>query len=157
MRYSYPRYYYRTVPYRFIYWNRWIRHRINYNNGYYFHSGYPYFVYNGYLHRYSSYDTCNFELVDGHNNATVERFNNYRCNVGYDQCAELRSRLNHQEGNYRYFCSEAIENTNNDDYDWDYDDDFYSDVDYDDYSDEEPYFEDDDYDSWFMDDEDDQV
>ena len=57
--------------------------------------------------------------------------------------------MNHQEGNYRYFCSEAIENTNNDDYDWDYDDDFYSDVDYDDYSDEdyddEPYFEDDDY------------
>ncbi|MDC0255498.1 hypothetical protein OAK75_11420, partial [Bacteriovoracales bacterium] len=156
MRYSYPRYYYRTVPYRFIYWNRWIRHRINYNNGYYFHSGYPYFVYNGYLHRYSSYDTCNFELVDGYNNATVERFNNYRCNVGYDQCAERRSRLNYQDGSYRYFCSEAVENNNRDDYDWDYDDDFYSDVDYDDY-DDEPYFEDDDYDSWFIDDEDDQV
>ena len=144
LRFVYPRYYFRTIPYRFVYWNRWVRFRIDYNNGYYFRNGYPYFVYNGYLHRYSSYDTCNFELVDGYRNATVERFNNYRCNVGYDQCAELRSRLNYQEGSYRYFCSEAIENVRSNDYDWDYDDDFYSDVDYDDY-DEGPYFEDADF------------
>ena len=71
-------------------------------------------------------------------------FGYIRCNVGYDQCADLRSRLNYKEGSYRYFCSEAIENVRSRDYDWDYDDDFYSDVDYDDYDDyddEGPYFE----------------
>jgi hypothetical protein len=169
MKYSYPSYYYRTIPYRFVYWNRWIRFRVNYNNGYHAYNGYPHFVYNGYLHRYSSYDNCNFELVDGYTNSTIERFNNYRCNVGYDQCAELRSRLNDQESDYRYFCSEAIENVSNGNYDWDYDDDFYSDINYDDDSsdsddsyddsyDEDEWPEDDSYEddydiTWLFDDE----
>jgi len=122
--------YHRTIPYRFVYNNRWIRFRVNFGNGYTTIDGYPYYVYNGYRHRYSHYDTCDYELVDGYNNSVERTFFGYTCAQSYDYCAQLRDDLNYGRGNYRFFCSERIEFRNGrNSYDhWNYEDDFYYDV-----------------------------
>ncbi len=133
--YHHPRDFFRTVPYRFIYWNNWLRWRVNYDNGYYWWNNYPWFVYNGFQHRYSDQDVCNYELVDGRSNQTLDTFYGQYCNVGYDRCSQARDNANYQVGEYRYFCSERVEE--GEDYNWDYNDDFYSDV-----GNEQPYYND---------------
>jgi len=122
--------YHRTIPYRFVYNNRWIRFRVNFGNGYTSIDGYPYYVYNGYRHRYSTYDTCDYELVDGYDNSVDRTFFGYTCAQSYDYCAQLRDDLNYGRGSYRFFCSEKIEfNNGRNRYDhWDYEDDFHYDV-----------------------------
>ena len=97
-------------------------------DGFRFHESYPYYVYNGYLHRYSDQDRCDYELVDGLTNETVEYYDDYRCNVGYDLCADDRDYYNRVENDYRYFCSERFYYDDNHNYDWDYDRDFYWDI-----------------------------
>jgi hypothetical protein len=133
--YHSPRDFFRTVPYRNIYWNHWLRWRVNYANGYYWSNDYPWFVYNGFQHRYSDQDVCNYELVDGRANQTMDTFYGQYCNVGYDRCAQARDNANYQAGEYRYFCSEKVEE--GEDYNWDYNDDFYSDV-----GNDQPYYND---------------
>ena len=92
------------------------------------YNGYPYYVYNGYMHRYSDVDRCDFELVDGWSNEVVQTYNDYSCNYGYDVCADDRSYYNDIENEYRYFCSERFSYDDEYDYDWDYDRDFYHDA-----------------------------
>lgn len=126
-RWNTNRSYHRSVPYRDIYWNRWLRVRVTWNNGYNWNNNYPWYTYNGYGHRYSRVDYCNYELVDGYNNSVERTYYNYTCNTGYDMCADLRDNLNSYERGYRYFCSEKLEGTHTD-YNYNYNDDFYSDV-----------------------------
>lgn len=98
--------YHRTIRPIYVYNNRWLRVRVTYNDGYWYGSDYPYFIYNGYRHRYSSFDTCNYELVDSYSDSVQRTFYSYSCSTGYDLCADLRDDLNYYENNYRYFCAE---------------------------------------------------
>lgn len=86
-----------------------------YRNGYNTIENYPYYVYNGYRHRYSSNDYCNYQLVDSNNHSVVQTYWNQICNTGYDACSYERDRLNSQMNDYRYFCSETYR-----DYGYDY-------------------------------------
>lgn len=86
-----------------------------YHNGYNTIENYPYYVYNGYRHRYSSNDYCNYQLVDSNNHSVVQTYWNQTCNTGYDSCSYERDRLNSQMNDYRYFCSETYR-----DYGYDY-------------------------------------
>jgi hypothetical protein len=114
-RYNNPRSYHYTIPYRYIYSNRWIRFSVTWNNGYYWND-YPYYVYNGYRHRYSNYDICNYELVNSLTNEVVRSYPSMTCNYGYDLCSSLRDDLNYDYGSYRFFCSERYSR----DYDYNY-------------------------------------
>ena len=127
VRYTSPRSYHYTIPYQYIYWNTWLRYRVTWNDGYYWNS-YPYFVYNGYRHRYSHMDICNYELVDGYTNTVQRSYPGYSCNTGYDLCANLRDSLNWQTTGYRYFCSEKFSFDSNYNYNWNYNNDFYYDL-----------------------------
>jgi hypothetical protein len=132
LRFRHWRDYHRTIPFKFIYWGSWIRYRMSVNDGFVWRDGYPYFAYNGYLHRYSNWDKCEYALVDGYNNTTVRTYGGY-CATAYDRCADRRDDKNYDEYGYRYFCSEKFDYEDTFDYDWDYDDSFYSDTgDYDD-------------------------
>lgn len=127
-RYSRRYDYHRTIPYRYVYWDNWIRYRVSYNDGFVIIDGYPYFVYNGYRHRYSSYDRCDFDLVDGWDNRVERTFYGYTCQQAYDLCADLRDDLNWRRSDYRYFCSERLDFSYGSYTHWDYNDDFYYDV-----------------------------
>src|SRR5690606_37214062 len=99
----------------YIYAN-WIFYPASgYVNGYHTFDNYPYYVYNGYRHRYSSRDYCNYQLVDTHNHQVVQTYWNQTCNTGYDLCSQERDRINAQMNEYRYFCSETFR-----DYGYDY-------------------------------------
>ena len=74
-----------------------MRYPYQYQDGYIWHSSYPYFAYNGYIHRYSNRDICNFELVDSQSRQTVESYQGQICNIGYDTCAQQRDLMNSQE------------------------------------------------------------
>jgi hypothetical protein len=123
MRYHY------TVPYRHLYWNSWVRWSVSWDNGYRYDNGYPYYAYNGYRHRYSSLDRCDYELVDGRYNTTYKTFYTYFCSTGYDRCSELRDNMNHNAGEYRYFCSEKFKRDKKYNYNYNYTEHFYSDLD----------------------------
>lgn len=84
----------------------WVLFPTARGNGFFLNNSYPYFVFNGYQHRYSAYDRCNYELVDSYNNLRVQPFYNQFCNIGYNQCAILRDNLNHAEFSNRYYCAE---------------------------------------------------
>lgn len=125
----YNRYdYHRTIPYRYVYWDTWIRYRVSFGNGYVVIDGYPYYVYNGYRHRYSYYDTCDYDLVDGYSNTVEHTFYGYTCAQAYDLCSDLRDDLNYRRDGYRYFCSEKVDFSYGRYSHWDYEDDFYYDV-----------------------------
>jgi hypothetical protein len=140
-RYNSRRRYHTTIPYRFIYSNRWLRIRVSWDNGYRWDNEYPYYIYNGYSHRYSNYDTCNYELVDGNDNDVIRTYNNYTCSTGYDLCSDLRDDLNASEYGYRYFCSEKLDGEVST-YSWDLNDDFYSDISDDFYYEDGNYYDD---------------
>jgi hypothetical protein len=108
-RYNSRRAFNRSLNRSHVYRNRWVRWATNYNNGYYW-DNYPFFVYNGYRHRYSNVDRCDYELVDSYDEETVRDFSGYSCNVGYDRCAEVRDEYNYDEEENRYFCSETSDN-----------------------------------------------
>jgi hypothetical protein len=120
-----------TLPYRFLYWDSWVRYRIpdiSWVNGYRYHNDYPYYVNNGYMHRYSTVDTCDYELVDGTSNQVVQTFHGITCNQGYDRCAQYRDEWNQQVGDYQYFCSEKFDRDPSYNYNWNTNEDFYYDV-----------------------------
>ncbi len=133
LRFYSPYDYYSRVPYRNVYWDQWVRWGVSSNNGFYYFDNYPYFVYNGYRHRYSPMDSCNYELVDGYDNRTEMTFSGRSCQSGYDACARERDERNYRSYDDRYFCSERLDSSRS--YNWDYNDDFYSDLDYYDYDD----------------------
>ncbi len=109
IHYPSPRIYHRTIQPKFIYKGLWIRISINHDNGYYFYNGYPYFIYHGYLHRYSSTDAGSYDLVDRYTNQVYATFYGNSLKQSYDRCAELRDRLNNRLGEFRYFCAERFQ------------------------------------------------
>ena len=104
-----------------IYWPT-----TGYNNGYYVFNNYPYYVYNGYRYRYSNQDSCNYQLVDTYTQQVQRSFWSMNCNIGYDQCANERDRMNSYSNDFRYTCSETYRDQNYDfgrpTYDYDYND-----------------------------------
>ncbi len=71
-------------------------------------NGYPYWVYNGYLHRYSRYDKCNYQLIDKYSMTVLESYFGQTCKSGFDNCADLRDHLNRMENEYRFTCAETF-------------------------------------------------
>ena len=106
--YARPIHYHYTVPLADVYLRNWIRAWVGFNiysAGVHLIGGYPYYIENGYRYRYSSYDRCDYELIDSHGNWV--QFNFYgTCSVSYDQCAYRRDSLNYSWRQYRYFCAE---------------------------------------------------
>ncbi len=91
--------------YIYVHWLLWPVTKLY--NGYYYLDGYPYYVFNGYRHRYSSFDRCHYQLVDKYTHRVEQTWWDYTCNRGYDLCAYQRERMNSWEGDYRYFCAET--------------------------------------------------
>jgi hypothetical protein len=122
---------YRTSPdYLYAHWIFYPA--VGYNNGYWTIDNYPYFVFNGFRYRYSTFDTCNYQLVDKYDHRVVQNYWNQTCNIGYDSCSFERDRLNAQMGDFRYFCSETYRDQN---FNWTaptYDDSYYNVGNYDD-------------------------
>jgi hypothetical protein len=73
------------------------------------HDGYPYYVHNGFRHRYNPIETCKYELVDGQDNSTVRVFPETSCSAAYDTCAAERDTMTETLGSTRYFCAEAVD------------------------------------------------
>lgn len=99
----------RTIPYRFVYDNRWIRFSVSLGDGFFVIDDYPYYIYHGYRHRYSYYDTCDYDLVDSYTNSVSQTFYGYSCASGYDYCADMRDNFNYDYRGDRYFCSERVD------------------------------------------------
>ena len=102
--YNNPVNYHYSIPPRFIYRGIWIRYHFVYDNGFYFFNGYPYYVYHNYLHRYSYTDPGSYDLVDSVTDKVYATFYGFNLKQSYDRSADLRDRLNSEEGFYRYFC-----------------------------------------------------
>ena len=77
--------------------------------GYRVFNGYPYFVYNGFRHRYSSVDLCDYDLIDSYSDTVESSYYGLRCSQAYDQCAWDRDIYNDGERDFRYFCAEKID------------------------------------------------
>lgn len=122
VHYSKPIKYHYTIPPRYIYRGIWIRYYFVYDNGFYFFNGYPYFVYHNHLHRYSYTDPGSYDLVDSVTDKVYATFYGFSLKQSYDRCAQLRDRLNREEGFYRYFCAERFEYDSDYNYGWDPDD-----------------------------------
>ena len=120
--YDKPIKYHHKIPPRFIYRGIWIRYYFVLDNGFYFFNGYPYYVYHNYLHRYSYTDPGSYDLVDSVTDKVYATFYGFNLKQSYDRSADLRDRLNREEGFYRYFCAERFEYDSNYKYDWDPDD-----------------------------------
>ncbi len=82
------------------------------NNTFNFIDGYPYWVINGYMHRYSSTDTCNYQLIDKYSMRVVESYFRMTCNRGYDNCAIEKNKLNLEEKSLRFTCAETFRPSN---------------------------------------------
>ena len=110
VRHYTPSIYYRNIyrDYRSAVYLNWIFYPSTRVNGYYYVGDYPYYVYNGYRHRYSHYDTCNYQLVDSYTNSVSLNYWNRTCAVGYDMCANERDLRNSVEYDNRYFCAETF-------------------------------------------------
>jgi hypothetical protein len=133
VRYT-PRAYYRHVnsSLRAAIYLNWILNPSVRSNGYVLYNNYPYFVHNGYRHRYSWNDTCNYQLFDKYTHQVVRSYWNNICAVGYNQCALDRDSRNERAWENRYECAETFRNNgydfsrptydyHNDCYDYDYD------------------------------------
>jgi hypothetical protein len=108
-RYDRPYRYHRTVARNHVFMSRWVRLLVSLHDGYHYYNDYPYFIYNGYRHRYSHLDYCNYELVDSDDYSVRNDYYAYTCNTGYDRCSERRDDLNDLYGYNRFFCSEKVD------------------------------------------------
>jgi hypothetical protein len=109
-RYPQPRSFFRHVRDNFrrhIYLN-WILSPSTRINGYSRVNQYPYYIHNGYRHRYSTLDNCNYQLVNKNNHNVVRTYWNQTCTSGYNRCALDRDRRNEQEWSNKFFCAETF-------------------------------------------------
>lgn len=109
-RYSRSAYrsYVRSLNPSYFYFN-WVLYPTSRVNGYFVINGYPYYVYNGYQHRYSYNDYCDYQLVDSYTDSVYQYFDNQMCAVAYDRCAIERDRQNNYERDERFFCAEVFD------------------------------------------------
>ncbi|MDO9578485.1 MAG: hypothetical protein Q7J16_11420 [Candidatus Cloacimonadales bacterium] len=108
IHYEHPIQYFYTIPPRYIYRGIWIRYYFFHDDGFFFYDGYPYYVYDNYFHRYSDTDTGSYDLVDSITDKVYATFYGVSLKQSYDRCADMRDRLNNEEGFYRYFCAERF-------------------------------------------------
>ena len=99
---------------RSIYLN-WVLFPSSRVNGYVYIDQYPYYVHNGYRHRYSYEDSCQYQLIDSFTHEVVSYHFPRICSQGYDACALERDSYNARERENRYFCAETVRD---DDYDY---------------------------------------
>lgn len=118
IRYAYPIRYHYHVPPKYIYRGLWIRFYFVHTNGFYFYNGYPYYVHNNILHRYSELDPGFFDLVDSYTDEVYATFYGNNLKQSYDRCARIRDLLNSEEGAFRYFCAERFEYDPDYNYGW---------------------------------------
>lgn len=109
-RYIRPYDYYFGVR-RYHIYRYWLFEPVSYgySNGYYVLNDYPYYVYHGYRHRYSTVDTCSYQLVDSTSNTAVKSFTERVCQAAYDECALERDVANQSLSEIRYFCAERVD------------------------------------------------
>ncbi len=120
--YAHP--YYHTIRYvrpydyyfaarRYHIYRYWLFEPVaySYNNGYYVFNEYPYYVYNGYRHRYSTVDLCSYQLVDSTDNSVVKSFTERVCQAAYDECSLERDVANQNLSESRYFCAERVDDS----------------------------------------------
>lgn len=113
VRWHRPFHYYsylRSTYANYLYLN-WIYYPAAFANGYRLIDGYPYYVYNGYRHRYSNFDQCNYQLIDTYTHSVQQSFWGYTCSQGYDACALQRDNRNYSFNNFRYSCVETFRNS----------------------------------------------
>lgn len=94
---------------RDYFYRNWILYPSARPNGYHINDNYPYYVFNGYQHRYSQTDYCDYQLVDSASDMVVRDFNSNICSYAYDDCARERYLQNQYEYADRYFCAETYQ------------------------------------------------
>ena len=102
-----PKFYCYKISPKYIYRGLWIRWIVDLPDGYVFYQGYPYYVFNHCLHRYSD-DPGNYELVDSYTYETYATFYGSNLKESYDRAAFVRDLLNNQLGEFRYFVAERF-------------------------------------------------
>ncbi len=117
--YESPVYYHYTIHPVFLYRGIWIRYYFIHDNGFLFYNGYPYYVYNNHLHRYSFTDSGYYDLVDRLSDEVYATFYGRNLKESYDRAAQVRDILNNEAGYYRYFCAERFEYDPDYYYGWD--------------------------------------
>ena len=110
IRYVRPYDYYFAAR-RYHIYRYWLFEPVTYgySNGYYVFNNYPYYVYQGYRHRYSSVDLCSYQLVDSTSNTSVKSFTERVCQAAYDECSLERDVANQNLSEVRYFCAERVD------------------------------------------------
>ncbi|MCF7813702.1 MAG: hypothetical protein K9N40_04405 [Candidatus Cloacimonetes bacterium] len=111
--------YHYTIHPVFLYRGMWIRYYFIHDNGFFFYNGYPYYVYNNHIHRYSFDDQGFYDLVDSDTDEVYATFYGRNLKESYDRAAEIRDLMNNEEGYYRYFCAERFEYDPDYYYGWD--------------------------------------
>ncbi len=106
--YSHGYYYYMRDEHPNYFYVHWYFYPTKRPNGYVEVNGYPYYSFNGYLHRYSAIERCNYQLVNGYNHKVKETYWDYTCQEGYNLCAVKRDRLNRRARSFKYFCAETF-------------------------------------------------
>ena len=71
-------------------------------------------VHNGYKHRYSNIDSCNYQLIDTHTHNVQSTWWNNTCNIGYNACASIRDNQNFSTNEFRYECVETFRDSSYD-------------------------------------------
>lgn len=122
VHYFHPVQYHYLVPPMYLYRGIWIRWWVDSPNGFVVQNGYPYYVWNGYLHRYSSTDEGSYDVVDSYTDTIYATFYGQNIRQAYDRAAEMRDILNYREKADRYFCAERFEYDAKHEYDWNPDD-----------------------------------
>lgn len=122
VHYYHPIQYHYLVPPMYLYRGVWVRWWVDYPNGFVIYDDYPYYVWNGYLHRYSSTDEGSYDVVDSFTDTVYATFYGENTRQAYDRAAEMRDILNYREKAERYFCAERFEYDPDYKYDWNPDD-----------------------------------
>lgn len=86
----------------------WVLSPSSRLNGYYYTNNYPFYIHNGYRHRYSNLETCNYQLVDSYTHSVQTSYFGQLCSSGYNACAYERDSRNDREYANRYFCAETF-------------------------------------------------
>ncbi len=116
IRYQAASDYHHRVNRSFIYVH-WVLEpaHYRYNEGHCYYDDYDWYVYQGYRHRYSDEDKCDYQLIDTRTNTVVQSFSNGSCKQSYDDCATQRDILiasaDYWDLKDYYICAEKVDET----------------------------------------------
>lgn len=106
------------------YYSNWIYCYTSRPNGFYIIDGYPYYVYNNNYHRYSSFDSCNYQLIDTFYGIPQESYWGVTCKNALDKCLSEMDYRNFTVNANQYSCAET-HRPSNFDFNYYYDDNVY--------------------------------